>query len=120
MNTNRPPATDAPKVIEVERLVTHYGSRRILSDITIDVHAGEIMVIMGGSGSGKSTLLRHLMALETPTSGRIWILGKDISRLSMRETFALRKKMGVALRDRFRRRKGDAGKAPRAEAPKAA
>ncbi len=96
MNTNRPPATDAPKVIEVESLVTHYGSRRILSDITMDVHAGEIMVIMGGSGSGKSTLLRHLMALETPTSGRIRIFGKDISRLSMRETFALRKKMGVS------------------------
>ena len=96
MHTNRLPATDAPKVIEVERLVTHYGSRRILSDITMDVHAGEIMVIMGGSGSGKSTLLRHLMALETPTSGRIRILGKDISGLSMRETFALRKKMGVS------------------------
>jgi phospholipid/cholesterol/gamma-HCH transport system ATP-binding protein len=96
LNTNRPPATGAPKVIEVERLVTHYGSRKILSDITMDVHAGEIMVIMGGSGSGKSTLLRHLMALETPTSGRIRILGKDISRLSIRETFALRKKMGVS------------------------
>jgi len=97
LNTNRPAATDdAPKVIEVERLVTHYGSRRILSGITMDVHAGEIMVIMGGSGSGKSTLLRHLMALATPTSGRVRILGKDISRLSMRETFALRKKMGVS------------------------
>ena len=56
---------DAPeKVIEVRGLVTHYGERMILKDIDFDVHAGEIMVIMGGSGSGKSTLLRHLLTLE--------------------------------------------------------
>ena len=44
--------------IEVENLVTHYGSTRILNNIDMQVNTGEIMVIMGGSGSGKSTLLR--------------------------------------------------------------
>jgi len=38
-------------------------------------------VIMGGSGSGKSTLLRHLLALEKPTSGRISLLGQDITQM---------------------------------------
>ena len=51
----------------------------ILKGVTMDVREGEIMVIMGGSGSGKSTLLRHLMALETATSGTMRILGKDIA-----------------------------------------
>jgi len=84
------------KVIEVEDLVTHYGERKILDGITMDVRDGEIMVIMGGSGSGKSTLLRYLMALETKTSGIMRILGQDIDKLSARDFLELRKKLGVA------------------------
>jgi phospholipid/cholesterol/gamma-HCH transport system ATP-binding protein len=89
--------TEAPtNVIEVQDLVTHYGEREILKGITMQVRDGEIMVIMGGSGSGKSTLLRHLMALETKTSGSMRILGNDIDELSGREFVDLRKKLGVA------------------------
>lgn len=88
--------SDLEKVIEVEDLVTHYGDRQILKGVTMDVRNGEIMVIMGGSGSGKSTLLRHLMALETKTSGKMSILGQDIDTLSSREFTDLRKKLGVA------------------------
>ena len=84
------------KVIEVENLVTHYGDRMILKGVTMDVRENEIMVIMGGSGSGKSTLLRHLMALESHTSGIMKILGRDINKLSAMEMFDLRKKLGVA------------------------
>ncbi len=84
------------KVIEIENLVTHYGERKILNGVTMDVRDGEIMVIMGGSGSGKSTLLRHLMALETKTSGTMRILGQDIDQLSTLEFLELRKKLGVA------------------------
>ncbi len=87
---------ERPKVIEVTDLVTHYGERMILKGVTADVREGEIMVIMGGSGSGKSTLLRHMMALEHHTSGSIRILGQDIAKLGKRETFELRKKLGVA------------------------
>ena len=83
-------------VIEVQELVTHYGEREILKGITMDVREGEIMVIMGGSGSGKSTLLRHLMALETKTSGKMSILGQDIDELSSQDFVELRKKLGVA------------------------
>ena len=86
-------------VIEVENLVTYYGDREILKGVSLDVRDGEIMVIMGGSGSGKSTLLRHLMALETKTSGTMRILGHDIDSLSQREFFDLRKKMGVAFQN---------------------
>ena len=95
-NETERPGADARKMIEVEDLVTHYGTRMILQGVSMDVREGEIMVIMGGSGSGKSTLLRYLMALETPTSGSMRILGRDISELSMEEMFALRKKLGVA------------------------
>ena len=88
--------TTSGLAIEVRDLVTHYGSRKILDGINMQVQPGEIMVIMGGSGSGKSTLLRHLLGLHRPTSGSICLLGKDITRLSADELFDLRKAMGVA------------------------
>ena len=96
MDTNKDSPRKGKPVIEVRDLVTHYGDRMILKGVSMDVIEGEIMVIMGGSGSGKSTLLRHLMALETATSGTMRILGKDIAELGQREMIDLRKKLGVA------------------------
>jgi len=82
--------------IEVENLVAHYGERAILQGINVEIRAGEIMVIMGGSGSGKTTLMRNLLGLNKPTSGSIRVFGKDITRISSRELYELRRKMGVA------------------------
>lgn len=83
-------------VIEVENLVVRYGSREILHNISLNVNAGEIMVIMGGSGSGKSTLLRHLLGLSRPASGSIRLLGQDITQLTARQMIDLRKNIGVS------------------------
>jgi phospholipid/cholesterol/gamma-HCH transport system ATP-binding protein len=83
-------------VIVVRDLIAHYGDRLILNGVSLDVYAGEIMVIMGRSGSGKSTLLRHLMALETATSGSIRICGVDVCRATSAQTREVRKKLGVA------------------------
>ena len=89
--------TAAPEyIIEVENLVAHYGERVILNGINLGIRTGEIMVIMGGSGSGKTTLMRNLLGLNKPTSGSIHILGKDITAISKRELYAIRRKMGVA------------------------
>ncbi len=87
---------NSDSAIKVENLVTHYGSRKILNDVSMNVRDGEIMIIMGGSGSGKSTILRHMLALETPTSGHISLLGQDITRSNYSEMQQLRRKMGVA------------------------
>ncbi len=89
-----PDASEA--VIEVNDLVTHYGSRRILDGVSLSVGRKEIMVIMGGSGSGKSTLLRHMLGLNIPTSGSIRVLDKEMTGLSKKELFGLRRKIGVA------------------------
>jgi len=93
MNTD----TGQPQpIIEVSHLVTHYGHRKILDDVSLSVREGEVLVIMGGSGSGKSTLLRYMLALERPTSGSIRILGVDVNQASAMELTRLRKHMGVA------------------------
>ncbi len=89
------PAEDEP-VIEIRALNAFYGARQILFDIDLTVCRGEIMVIMGGSGSGKSTLLRHLVGLNSPTSGTIRLLGQDIGTLGALAMQDLRRRIGVA------------------------
>lgn len=83
-------------VIEVRDLVSHYGERRILDGVDLQVRRGEILVIMGGSGSGKSTLLRHLLGLKRPSAGSIRLLGTELEALSKQQLYALRRRMGVA------------------------
>ena len=89
-------AQPAEYVLEVEDLVVEYGRRRILDGISMNVRAGEIMMIMGGSGSGKSTLLRHLLGLEVPAGGTVRMLGRDVSEMTNTEMDDLRQHVGVS------------------------
>ena len=82
--------------VEVDNLAAHYGETQVLFDLNLEIHEGEIMVIMGGSGSGKSTLLRHLIGLERPSAGSIRLLGQDIADLGPIEMLDLRRRTGVA------------------------
>lgn len=68
-------------VISVEGLTVRYGDNTVLDNVAFEVKAGEIFVIMGGSGCGKSTLLKHVIGIEQPAEGRIWINGVDTSLL---------------------------------------
>ena len=88
--------TGQDPVVGVEGLEARYGERVILRDVNLQVHSGEIMVVMGGSGSGKSTLLRCLLALNRPTQGRVTLFGQSLDLLSARELHALRQRIGVA------------------------
>jgi len=67
----------------------------VLKDISLELNEGEIVSIMGSSGSGKSTLLNILGTLDLPDSGIVKINGKDVSKISEKETAQLRnKKLG--------------------------
>ncbi len=79
----------------VEQLITYYEDRRILDNINVRIRKGEALVVLGGSGCGKSTLLKHLIGLLQPRSGRIYIQGKDITRLKEDELNEIRKNMGM-------------------------
>ena len=83
-------------MISVRDLRVNYGEREILHGVNFDVNRGETMVILGGSGSGKSTLLRTLVGLEKPSSGQIWIKGKDIATIPVAEMDEIRKKIGMS------------------------
>jgi len=86
----------AEAMISVRNLRVSYGEREILHGISFDVMRSETLVILGGSGSGKSTLLRTLVGLEAPSSGEIWLRGKNIAAISPREMDELRKKIGMS------------------------
>jgi phospholipid/cholesterol/gamma-HCH transport system ATP-binding protein len=83
-------------MISIRDLRVSYGQREILHGVSFDVQRGETMVILGGSGSGKSTLLRTLVGLERPTSGEIWIRGKNTANMTREEREETRKKMGMS------------------------
>lgn len=82
-------------IISIRDLVVEYDGRRVLDRLSLDIEAGETMVLLGGSGSGKSTLLRHMIGLERPHSGNISVKGVDITRCSQAELNLVRRSIGV-------------------------
>ncbi|RUV79440.1 amino acid ABC transporter ATP-binding protein [Mesorhizobium sp. M1A.F.Ca.IN.020.30.1.1] len=70
---------DTAPVLKVHELSKNFGAVRILNDVTFQMAEGEVISLIGASGSGKSTLLRCINFLETPTSGRIEVMGDAIS-----------------------------------------
>ncbi len=66
------------------------GSLSVLTDVSLQVHAGERVAIVGVSGSGKSTLLHLLGGLDVPSTGSITLLGKDLAQLAEPARGALR------------------------------
>ena len=82
----------AINVVNLEKSVTtQEGVLTILKGINLDVKSGESVAILGPSGSGKSTLLGLLAALDTPSSGEIWLDGVALSNLNEEQKAALRK-----------------------------
>lgn len=81
-------------LITVKNLKKHFGANRVLRDIDITIHPGEVVVVVGSSGSGKSTFLRCLNLLEQPTSGSIIIDGEDINGKGVNVNH-LRQKIGM-------------------------
>jgi putative ABC transport system ATP-binding protein len=77
---------ETDSLIEIESVTKVYGSGdaavAALRDFSLSVAPGESVAVMGPSGSGKSTLMNILGCLDTPSSGRYWFAGQDVSRLN--------------------------------------
>ena len=66
-------------IFEIKDLVKEYPALRALDGVNTEIKRGEVVFVVGPSGSGKSTFLRCLNLLETPTSGKIFFKGEDIT-----------------------------------------
>lgn len=77
---------DEKPVLEIRDVTKHYrmGTEvvRALDGVSLTIHKGEYVAIVGSSGSGKSTLLNILGCLDSPTSGQYFLGGEDVARLS--------------------------------------
>ena len=88
-------------VLEAHNIEKHFGSTRVLEDISFELERGQALAIIGSSGSGKTTLLRCLNFLETPNQGRILVNGETLfdagDRATQREGEIRRKRLHFGL-----------------------
>jgi putrescine transport system ATP-binding protein len=70
---------DAQPYVRIEKVTKSFGDFKAVDDVSLKIYKGEIFCLLGASGCGKTTLLRMLGGFETPTSGRIFIDGEDMT-----------------------------------------
>jgi cell division transport system ATP-binding protein len=75
------------------------AQRPALDDVSLEIEKGEFIFLVGPSGSGKSTFLRLVLREERPTTGQVWVLGKELNRLSNWKIPALRRQVGTVFQD---------------------
>lgn len=81
--------------IQFKNLRKAFGPKVVLDDVSIEVADGECFFVIGGSGVGKSVLIKHLIGLLRPDSGEIWLDGQEVSRLSEKDLYPVRKRCAM-------------------------
>lgn len=82
-------------MVKFESVSKWFGSFQVLQDITLEVSAGEVVVVIGPSGSGKSTMLRCINALEPIQKGKIWVGDISVHEMPPSRQHLVRRKIGM-------------------------
>jgi phospholipid/cholesterol/gamma-HCH transport system ATP-binding protein len=90
----KPTPSEEP-LVKIRNLHFAHGSRVIFDGVDIDIPRGKVTAIMGPSGTGKTTLLKLIGGQLSPDSGTILVDGLDVHRLSRKELYKLRTRMGM-------------------------
>jgi branched-chain amino acid transport system ATP-binding protein len=83
-----PPRAEAP-LLAVEDLTSAYGRIEAVKGVSLEVHAGEIVCLVGANGAGKTTLLRALSGVQPAMRGRVALAGREITHLAPHRRVAL-------------------------------
>ena len=87
-------------MVELKNVNVHYSSGvDALQDINLRINDGEFVFIVGGSGAGKSTLVKLLMREITPTTGRVFVNGKNLAKLKGNQVAKFRRSIGMVFQD---------------------
>ena len=92
-------ANDSQPMISLRHVDKTLGGKVVLKDMSIDVTAGESLVIVGGSGVGKSVTLKHMIGLIKPDRGEVIVDGRDIGTMKERELNEFRQRFGMAFQE---------------------
>jgi len=87
------------KIVEIQGLTKSFGDLEVLQGVDLDLYKGENLVVLGKSGSGKSVLIKILVGLLKKDEGSVTVMGKEISRLKLKELNALRLKIGFSFQN---------------------
>jgi len=83
-----------PPLLQVERLSVQFGQQHVLRDISIDIPAGQTLVVLGESGCGKTVLLKTMIGLVRPAQGEVRFEGRPLSVMRERDLAHLRTRYG--------------------------
>ena len=81
-------------VVRARRLTVRFGGNTALESVNLDVHAGEVVALLGASGSGKSTLLRAMTRMVPALADELAVVGRDVNKLRGGQLRALRSDVG--------------------------
>lgn len=86
-------------LIKFENVFKSYQGEQVLENIDFEVDRGEFVFLIGPSGAGKSTVIKLLNKQETPSAGKIYIDGVDLSTIPFEEMHKIRRKIGIIFQD---------------------
>jgi cell division transport system ATP-binding protein len=88
-------------VIRFENVTSTYANQTqaALEEVNVEIEKGEFVFLVGASGSGKSTFLRLVLRENRPTSGRVYVAGKEVNRLANWKVPSLRRQIGTVFQD---------------------
>ncbi len=85
--------------IEFDKVAIAFDENVVLDGVSFQLAHGETKALFGVAGSGKSTLLKLALGLLRPDSGRIFVLGEEVTRMSEQELFQLRRRVGIVFQE---------------------
>jgi cell division transport system ATP-binding protein len=92
-------ADSQPVISMVDVGMTYPNGKVALADVNVVIPGGDFVFLVGPSGAGKSTFIRLLIREQLPTSGRVVVAGRDLSRMRRRDVPRLRRRIGIVFQD---------------------
>jgi phospholipid/cholesterol/gamma-HCH transport system ATP-binding protein len=93
------PQEELQSVLRFDHVGVFFDEVKALDDVSFEVSSGETRVIFGAAGSGKTVLLKTALGLLKPDAGHVYVFGQDVARMSERDLFQVRSRIGVLFQE---------------------